>query len=1106
VSRGSPCPICKSPDWCSVSADGALAACRRVEASASKSKTDRNGAPYYLHRLDGAARAPSAPKPAPGGPAPGRADPDTLHRVYDALIAALALSPAHRDNLRARGLSDTEIDRRGYRSLPVRGRAQIARELRERFGEGLLSVPGLVVKPGQGGRPYVTVAGAAGLLVPVRAAAGRIAALLVRRDGDGDGPRYSYLSSTRHGGPGPGAPVHVPLGVMGPAEVVRVTEGALKADVAHALSGLPTIGLPGVTTWRPALPALGALGARTVRLALDADARDKSPVARALAAAAAGLAAEGYVVELERWPAQHKGVDDALAAGAATEVLTGEAARHAIAEIVAEGTAGEPLPEPSPLDRLGEVLAEGSAALFADRILLEALARLKATDPAVFAARRATLKGWVSLRDLDEALKPYLRKQARERPPVLRAEAGCYRVEGGCICRERGTPDGGTALVPLGNFTARIVETVTRDDGAEQSSLFILAGALADGRELPPVQVPAADFDGMGWVTGAWHGEAVVYAGQGTRDHLRCALELLSGGRVRRTVYAHTGWRRVGEVWCYLHAGGAIGAGGPAAGVEADLPDALAGYALPHPPTGPGLTAAVRASLALLDGLAPDRIAFPLLGAIYRAALGEAPGPIDLSLHLAGPHGVGKSELAALGQQHHGAGLDARHLPGSWSSTGNALEGLAFACKDAVLVIDDWAPQGSAADVQRLRREADRVLRGQGNRAGRLRMRADGSLRPARPPRGLIVSTGEDVPPGQSLRGRLLVLEVSPGDVPLAHLTDHQRAAAAGLLAQALAGFVRWLAPRYGDLCGRLPGERAALRDRALAEAAPGSTRTPGIVADLAIGLNRFLDFARAVGAISPADRDALSRRGWQALLEAAARQAEHVRAAEPTALFLRLLVAALASGRAHVAGLDGREPQAPDAWGWRALERTYRGESGSIETEISWVAQGRRVGWVDGADLYLEPEASHAAAQEMARDQSEALPVSPQILRRRLKERGLLASWDGPRQRNTVRRTLEGVKDREVLHLRAGALSPCSEPPEPSAEAGKPQDSAEGWTVSADDSADGNGVCAGNRPQEPSAEAAENPPGGRCGRSETGGEGSPPENLAPPRRRRGSL
>src|SRR5262249_28446974 len=207
-----------------------------------------------------------------------------------------------------------------------------------------------------------------------------------------------------------------------------------------------------------------------------------------------------------------------------------------------------------------------------------------------------------------------------------------------------------------------------------------------------------------------------------------------------RTVYAHLGWREVDGRWVYLHGGGAIGEAGAVEGVEVQLPDALAGYVLPLPPEGADLTRAVRASLALF-GLAPDRITAPLLAAVYRAVL----APADYGLHLSGPTGTGKTELAALAQLHWGTGLDARHLPGSWASTGNALEGLAFAAKDALLVVDDFAPQGSSADVQRYHREADRFLRAQGNRAGRQRMRPDGSLRPAKPPRGLVLRTGDDV-------------------------------------------------------------------------------------------------------------------------------------------------------------------------------------------------------------------------------------------------------------------------------------------------------------------------------------------------------------------------
>jgi hypothetical protein len=423
--------------------------------------------------------------------------------------------------------------------------------------------------------------------------------------------------------------------------------------------------------------------------------------------------------------------------------------------------------------------------------------------------------------------------------------------------------------------------------------------------------------------------------------------------------------------------------------------------------------------LEILNGLAPDRVAFPLLAAPYRAVLGGC----DFSEHLAGPTGNFKTELATLIGQHHGAGLDARNLPGNWGSTGNALEAIAHAAADAVLVVDDFAPHGSASEVQRYHREADRLLRAQGNRSGRQRMRADGSLRPAKPPRGLILSTGEDVPRGQSLRARLFVLDIGPGEVNRERLTACQRNAAAGLYAQALAGYARWLAPQYAVVRSRLREERDHLRDRALADGM--HARTPAMIADLALGLRYLLDFAVDAGAITATERELLSQRGWRAILDAAAAQVKDLEAAEPCQFFIRLLSAAIASGRAHVAGPSGDKPVDPAAWGWR--EEEFPGRAG---LQSRWQSQGRRIGWVDGPDLYLEPEAAHAEAQRLASEQGESLPVSARTLRRRLHEGGWLASTDVGRMVLTVRRTLEG-KRRDVIHLLEGLLQ-CTRSDQP--------------------------------------------------------------------------
>jgi hypothetical protein len=1018
VSRSHPCPVCGKPDWCAVSADGRLVRCQRVEAGAFRTGTDKAGVTYYLHRL-GEGPRPAVPLSPPASGAVARAEPDTLHPVYDALLGGLVLSAAHRQQLHQRGLIDSEIDRRLYRSLPVQGRAAKARQLAERFGaEALLSVPGFAAKS-KDGRCYLTIVGAAGLLVPVRDSAGRIAALKVRRDGDGGSQgKYSYLSSARYGGPGPGpgAPVHVALGIQAPAQIVRLTEGELKADTAYLLSGTPTLGLPGVAAWKSSLPLLRELKTEIVRIAFDADAADNQNVARALAACFEGLAAEGFAVAVEKWDAAAgKGIDDVLAAGHKPEVLEGTAARSHVAEMLATATAGEPPPEPDPLDRLGDVLAEGGAeGLYGDGALLEALARLAESDPAAYAGRRAQCKNaGVSVRDLDRALAGRRAAVRAELPP--RVVMAGYRVSGGRLIRDVPTANG-PIETPLANFTARIVAETSRDDGAERAVSLTVEGALCDGRPLPPVEVPAADFAGLEWILPAWGARAVVYAGRGTADHLRAAVQLLSGDVAARIVYAHLGWRRIGEQWVYLHAGGAIGAAGLVDGVEVAPPDALTRYVLPAPPSGEALRRAVQASLSLLN-LAPDRIAFPLLIAVYRAVLGNT----DFSLHLLGQTGVFKSEFAALMQQHYGPALDARNLPGHWSSTGNSLESIAFAAKDALLTVDDFAPSGSAADVARLHREAERLLRAQGNAAGRQRMRADAALRPVKPPRGLILSTGEEIPRGQSLRARLLAIEVEKGDIDAGKLTAAQRDAAAGLYAEALAGFVRWLAGRYGDVRNRLAAERAELRDRTAGDGQ--HARTPGIVADLALGLRYLLAFAAESGAIGAAERAALWERGWAALCAAGAQQAEHGRAADPVGQFLRLLAAALASGRAHVAATDGDSPETPSAWGWRREE---------ARDGPAWRAQGRRVGWIDGEALYLEPEASYAAAQELAGAQGENLTVSAQTLRRRLKERGLLASTDGKRQELTVRRTLEGRR-RNVLHLYVSSLE--TEPAQPAHE-----------------------------------------------------------------------
>lgn len=809
-------------------------------------------------------------------------------------------------------------------------------------------------------------------------------------------------------------------------EWVYVVEGEKDAESVAELGLAATTNSGGPGQWRPKY-------AETLRDALVAILPDNDDAGRKHAQAVAdslhGVAAVVCIVELPELPPGGDATDwikTKSRQGVAPEEIRAELEhlvenadvwRPGLSEESGAESAEEPL---RALWALGKDPTPGSVKRALERIA----ERLRDCTPLELQTAReraiAALKGKVSApaKFVDAALGSVSMSHQRtstraasmaSNPPYESTAAGLVHI--------KPTRDGELA-VPLTNFTATIVGEVQRDDGVEVRRTFeVEAQHLGEAHQF---EVGSREFLAMRWVTDKLGPQAIINAGAGIRDHTRAAIQYLSPQVEARVVFTHLGWRKIGDNWLYLHAGGAIGPVGTVATVEVDPPEQLSLYILPDPPQGEDLERPIQASLRCLR-LLPDMVTLPAYSAIWRAPL----GPSDFSVHLAGQTGEGKSELAALLAQHFGPGMDARNLPGAWSSTGNALEVLAFAAKDALLVVDDFAPAGTVQDAQHQHREAARLLRAKGNQAGRGRLRPDGTLQPSKAPRALIFSTGEDVPSGHSIRARLWVVEVPAGEMDWQLLTECQRDAREGLYAAAMAGYLHWLAPRYEGIEGRRRTRTAELRSRASATAQ--HRRTPSLVADLAFGMEMFLKYAREAGALTKAEAEELWDRTWKALGEGAALQAVHLEAANPVLRFVELLRSALVSGRAHVASEEGNAPQSPDRWGWR--EKTIGAGAGE---RIEWQPQGDQIGWLVRDDLYLDTDAAYGVAQRMA--QRDGLSVSSRTLWKRLKEAGKLATTDETRQRNTVRVTLQGSR-REVLHLRSAILMPGkpSQPSQPS-------------------------------------------------------------------------
>lgn len=543
----------------------------------------------------------------------------------------------------------------------------------------------------------------------------------------------------------------------------------------------------------------------------------------------------------------------------------------------------------------------------------------------------------------------------------------------------------------LTNFSARILTNVIEDDGIEKK--YVLEMEARCRRRSQRFCVPASDFPKMAWPIEKLGGEAIIAAGQGAKDHARAAIQQLSGDIEQRTVYTHTGWRCIGGESFYLHGDGAIGQEGLYDSVKVKLPMNLAAFRLPEPPTGEQLNNAVRASLRFLD-IAPHPRTVPLFAAIWRSVLGAS----DFSLHATGPTGTFKTSVAALAMQHFGAGFDSRHLPGAWSSTANSNAAMQFTLKDALFLIDDFVPRGCRADVERLHRDADRIFRGQGNNSGRARLGRDGvSQREANPPRGLTLSTGEDVPRGESLTSRLWRLGFSPGDVNVQKLTVCQDNAAAGVYALVMAAFLQYLAPRYTSVKLRMPKYIEEYRTKATRNGQ--HNRTPEITANLMLGIQHFLQFVLHHDILTKAEAQQIRTDAWRALQNCAAAQTCGLASEEPAQRFIDLIASALSSGDA-------------------ALSKAETGD-------VASGTRGHVIGWIAGDWVLLEPEAAFATAQRLAEQQGEGLPVGKQTMWKRLRDQGFL-----PRHgegHNTVQYTIAGVR-RRVLCIQKSDLGVLSD------------------------------------------------------------------------------
>jgi len=270
TKRSHPCPICgEGNQKCAY--NSTVAICVNI-SSERECNGDKAFIQAWIHPIDGSIVVPKREQ----YPEHRCQNREALDKVYRAFLKMLILEPRHITMFRELGVPLKMVIDGQYKTVPTfKTRWLYAKRLRE-LGFSLEGIPGFFQAEGKHGR-FWTFAAQDGYFIPVTDVDGFIIRLRIRLDhpqikdnGKVEGKVKWFASPDRYNGTPSGVVCHV---ARGDDTLVWITEGEKKADVIRYLTGQTCISVPGVGTYRLAIPILRKLMPMGVKLAYDMDKR-----------------------------------------------------------------------------------------------------------------------------------------------------------------------------------------------------------------------------------------------------------------------------------------------------------------------------------------------------------------------------------------------------------------------------------------------------------------------------------------------------------------------------------------------------------------------------------------------------------------------------------------------------------------------------------------------------------------------------------------------------------------------------------------------------------------------------------------------------------------
>lgn len=439
-----------------------------------------------------------------------------------------------------------------------------------------------------------------------------------------------------------------------------------------------------------------------------------------------------------------------------------------------------------------------------------------------------------------------------------------------------------TETTAIANHTPLLKEQRIIDNGIETTEELVFT-ALRDFRKGADTAISLKDV--LSQTPNIKFGAACrIFLGRGAKSRYSEAMQIQCENAPLTMLYQHTGYTTIEGERVFLNGGHSVTKDGLTDKYNVMLSGQMENYVF----TDKKDSERYKTLLSLLPSVAPTSLVYAGLGLSFLTPLNALLRDCGIEpcfiLYFTGKTGARKTTMAKLFLNFFGAFNNGTAPTASFRDTTNAVE-KKFALADSTLVLlDDRIPSTTPKIKAQMEAMEQAVARQIGDRSGRARMNADGTLKATyRPKCNLIITAEESFSNvGESAIARSISVELKPGDINLSALTEVQQNA--DHLNQCMSGYIQFVIQNWDSISEQAKPLFLEYRDKAQNG---GHGRLAECVAHLQIGIYFMCEWLLAENIVDEAQAERLRTAAWKVFIELADKQNRRIVEEKPVKLFL---------------------------------------------------------------------------------------------------------------------------------------------------------------------------------------------------------------------------